>query len=154
VQFPLSSPQEPAAAAPVEPEESVPPQEAAAAQKVRTVLYVEDQDLNLRLVERILLHHKEYKLISSMEGRPALLLAREARPDIILLDLNLPDMSGEEVLRRLKSDPDLRDIPVIMVSADAIGERIDQLLELGATSYLTKPYKVADLLSRLRSVES
>ncbi len=109
-----------------------------------TLLYVEDQDLNLRLVERIVLHRPEYKLLSAMQGRLALDLAREHRPDLILLDLNLPDMTGDEILRQLKLDPDLRQIPVVIISADAMGERVEKLLEMGALDYLTKPYRVAD----------
>ncbi len=116
----------------------------------KTLLYIEDQDLNLRLVERILLHHPEYKLLSAMQGRLGLDLAREHHPDAILLDLNLPDIPGEEVLARLKADPDVRDIPVIMVSADAMGARIDQLLKSGATNYLTKPYRVSEFLKVIR----
>jgi CheY-like chemotaxis protein len=114
-----------------------------------TLLYIEDQDLNLRLVERILLHRPEYKLITAMQGGLGLDLAREHRPDLILLDLNLPDIPGDEVLTRLKQDPGTRGIPVIMISADAMGERIAQLLEDGASGYLTKPYKVTEFLAMI-----
>jgi signal transduction histidine kinase/CheY-like chemotaxis protein len=113
------------------------------------LLYVEDQDLNLRLVERILSHRPGYQLITAMQGRIALDLTREHRPDVVLLDLNLPDLGGEEILRRLKADPELKSTPVIMISADAVGDRIDELLALGACGYLTKPYKLADFFSVL-----
>jgi PAS domain S-box-containing protein len=116
-------------------------------QKLKKVLYVEDQDLNLRLVERILNQRPGYKLTTVMQGRLALDIAREHRPDLILLDLNLPDMSGEEILRKLKADPELYSTPVIMVSADAMGDRIEELLKLGADGYLTKPYKLQEFLS-------
>ncbi|HYR57099.1 MAG TPA: ATP-binding protein, partial [Chthoniobacteraceae bacterium] len=112
----------------------------------RTVLYIEDQDLNLRLVERILQPRPEYRLLTAMQGGLGLDLAREHHPDLILLDLNLPDMSGDEVLRKLKADPHVRQIPVIMVSADAMGDRIEQVMALGASGYLTKPYRVAEFL--------
>jgi len=112
----------------------------------RTVLYIEDQDLNLRLVERILQPRPEYLLLTAMQGGLGLDLAREHHPDLILLDLNLPDMSGDEVLRKLKADPHVRQIPVIMVSADAMGDRIEQVMALGASGYLTKPYRVAEFL--------
>ena len=111
-----------------------------------TLLYIDDQDLNLRLVERILQPRTHYRLLTAMLGQLGLDLAREHRPDLILLDLNLPDLSGDEVLARLKADPATRDIPILMVSADAMGERIQELLRQGATGYLTKPYKVAELL--------
>ena len=132
-------------------ERSAPPEAVAASPTAqsKTVLYIEDQDLNLRLVERILKRQPELKLISAMHGSLGIDLAREHRPDVILLDLNLPDLSGEEVLRRLKADPDLNGIPVIMVSADALGDRVIQLIAQGAHSYITKPYKVADFLRTL-----
>ncbi len=110
------------------------------------LLYIEDQDLNLRLVERILNAHPQYQLLTSMQGGLGLDLAREHQPDLILLDLNLPDMTGDEVLCRLKADPTMQAIPVIMVSADAMGDRIEQLMQLGAVGYLTKPYKLAEFL--------
>jgi CheY-like chemotaxis protein len=112
----------------------------------RTLLYIEDQDLNLRLVERILQPRPDYRLLTAMQGETGLILALQHRPDLILLDLNLPDISGDEVLRQLKADPLTRAIPIIMVSADAMGDRIQQLLQQGASGYLTKPYKVAELL--------
>ena len=112
----------------------------------RMLLYIEDQDLNLRLVERILAPRSEYRLVTAMQGGLGLDIAREHHPDLILLDLNLPDMTGDEVLRRLKGDPQVQHIPVIMVSADAMGDRIEQLLAMGAAGYLTKPYKVSEFL--------
>ena len=114
------------------------------------LLYIEDQDLNLRLVERILNAHPQYRLLTAMQGGLGLDLAREHQPDLIFLDLNLPDMTGDEVLRRLKSDPTMQAIPVIMVSADAMGDRIEQLIELGAVGYLTKPYKLAEFLRMIQ----
>ncbi|HET6408812.1 MAG TPA: ATP-binding protein, partial [Chthoniobacteraceae bacterium] len=115
--------------------------------KLRKLVYVEDQDLNLRLVERILAHRTGYHLVAVTEGQEAVGVIRKERPDIILLDLNLPDIPGDEVLRRLKNDPDLADTPVIMVSADAMGDRIEQLLALGADGYLTKPYKLQEFFA-------
>jgi CheY-like chemotaxis protein len=112
----------------------------------KTILYIEDQDMNLRLVERILKLQPHLKLISAMQGSLGIDLAREYRPDVILLDLNLPDMSGDEVLRRLKIDEALSTIPVIMISADALGDRVTQLIAQGAHGYITKPYKVADFM--------
>ncbi len=128
--------------APIPPAASQPPADPL----TRTLLYIEDQDLNLRLVERILQPHPRFRLLTAMLGHLGLQLAREHRPDLILLDLNLPDLTGDDVLHQLRDDPITRDIPVLMVSADAMGERIQQLLRQGATGYLTKPYKVAELL--------
>jgi signal transduction histidine kinase/CheY-like chemotaxis protein len=118
-----------------------------APRKQHKLVYIEDQDLNLRLVERILAHRTGYQLITATTGRMALEVVRAEKPDIILLDLNLPDMTGDEVLRILKRDPELSDTPVIMVSADAMGERIQQLLQLGADGYLTKPYKLQEFFA-------
>ena len=111
-----------------------------------TLLYIEDQDLNLRLVERILNPLPQYRLLTALQGGAGLNLAQEQLPDLILLDLNLPDMTGDEVLHRLKSDPKVRHIPVIMVSADVMGDRIQHVLRLGASGYLTKPYKLDQFL--------
>jgi CheY-like chemotaxis protein len=117
----------------------------------RKVLYVEDQDLNLRLVERILANRPGYQLVPVMKGAEAIELAREHQPDIILLDLNLPDVGGDEILRRLKADNNLARIPVIMVSADAMGDRIEELLAMGADGYLTKPYKLREFFNVIES---
>ena len=114
--------------------------------KPHTLLYIEDQDLNLRLVERILNPRPQYRLLTATLGTEGADLARAQKPDLILLDLNLPDMTGDEVLHRFKSDPETRHIPVVMVSADAMGERNDHLLRLGASGYLTKPYKLDEFL--------
>jgi PAS domain S-box-containing protein len=122
--------------------------------KPHTILYIEDQDLNLRLVERILGPRPQYHLITAMLGAEGIALAWEERPDLILLDLNLPDMTGDAVLHRLKSDPTTRQIPVIMVSADAMGERNDTLLRLGASGYLTKPYKLDEFMRVIESALS
>jgi len=134
-------------AAPVAPAMTSPAPAPAPGQGDRhTLLYIEDQDLNLRLVERILNPRPQYRLITATFGKSGLELARTQQPDLILLDLNLPDMTGDEVLHRLKADPAVRHIPVVMVSADAMGDRVQHLLRLGATGYLTKPYKLDEFL--------
>jgi PAS domain S-box-containing protein len=114
-----------------------------------TVLYVEDNPSNLRLVERVLAERPAVRLIPAMQGRLALAMAREHRPDLIFVDLHLPDISGEEVLRELHADPDLKDTPVIIVSADATPGQLKRLLAAGARAYLTKPLDVAELLGLL-----
>ncbi len=111
-----------------------------------TVLYIEDQDLNLRLVERILQPHTQYRLITAMLGQTGLDLARSEHPDLILLDINLPDMRGDDLLVQLKTDPATAGIPVIMVSADSMSARMQQLIGQGACGYVAKPYKVTELL--------
>ena len=112
----------------------------------KRVLYVEDIVENVRLVEQILTHRPSITLIPAMLAGVALGLAREHRPDLILLDLHLPDMPGEELLDLLRAEPATRDIPVVVVSADATQHHIDKLHAAGVTGYLTKPIAVRDLL--------
>ena len=116
----------------------------------RTVLYVEDNLSNLTLVEHLLeAVHPDIRLLSAMQGTMGLELAREHRPDLILLDVHLPDVSGHEVLLRLKAEDNLRSVPVVIMSADATPGQIDRLKAAGATAYLTKPFQVAELLSTI-----
>jgi PAS domain S-box-containing protein len=112
----------------------------------RTVLYIEDNPVNLGLVDKILARRPGTRLISAMRGGLGLELAREHRPDLILLDVHLPDIPGEEVLQRLRRDPITRGTPVVVISADAMPERVQRLLAAGARAYLTKPLDVRRLL--------
>ncbi len=118
----------------------------------KTVLYVEDMVANVRLVEQILTRRPSITLIPAMLAGIALDLAREHRPDLVLLDLHLPDLPGEEVMRRLHADPVTRDAPIVVLSADATRRQVDQLLAAGATAYLTKPIAVRDLLTTVDTV--
>jgi PAS domain S-box-containing protein len=112
-----------------------------------TVLYIEDNSANTLLLERLLTRRPGLRLRSAMLGRLGLDLARELRPDLIALDLHLPDISGETVLTMLRSDPRTEDIPVVILSADATPRQIDHLLSIGAAAYLTKPIDVMQMLS-------
>ncbi len=114
-----------------------------------TVLYIEDNSSNLRLVERILAHHSGVTLLSAMQGFLGLDLADLHTPDWILLDLHLPDVPGEEVLRRLRENPRTARIPVTVLSADATQGQIQRLMEAGAREYLTKPLDVRMFLHLL-----
>jgi signal transduction histidine kinase/ActR/RegA family two-component response regulator/HAMP domain-containing protein len=113
------------------------------------VLYIEDNLSNLRLVERVLARRPGTTLLSALQGQLGLDLAQEHRPDLILLDLHLPDLSGEEVLGRLREERRTRDIPVVVLSADATPTQIERLLGAGALAYLTKPLDVQALLKLL-----
>jgi CheY-like chemotaxis protein len=113
------------------------------------VLYIEDNLSNFRLVERTLELRPGTTLLPAIQGRLGLDLAREHRPDVILLDLHLPDVPGEEVLRRLLAEPRTRHIPVIILSADATPGQIERLLGAGARAFLTKPIDVRRLLALL-----
>lgn len=112
----------------------------------KRVLYVEDMIENMHLVERILTRRPAVTLIPAMLGAIAQGLAREHQPHLILLDLHLPDITGEEVMRRLQADPTTSHIPILVLSADATQDHIDRLLSTGATAYLTKPFAFGDLL--------
>jgi signal transduction histidine kinase/ActR/RegA family two-component response regulator len=112
----------------------------------RSLLYIEDTVANVRLVEEILRCRPSVRLLGAMMGQLGLELAREHRPDLILLDLHLPDLGGEQVLAQLRADERTREIPVVILSADATERTPGPLLQAGAGAYLTKPIRVSRLL--------
>jgi CheY-like chemotaxis protein len=116
---------------------------------VANVLYVEDNLANIKLVERILRQRPGIRLIPVMQGSIALDLAKRHRPELVLLDLHLPDISGHDVLRALRDDPDTMNTPVVVVSADATPGQVQRLLNSGAIDYLTKPLHVDRFLKLL-----
>jgi CheY-like chemotaxis protein/anti-sigma regulatory factor (Ser/Thr protein kinase) len=118
-------------------------------QKAQIVLYIEDNLSNLKLIQHILAHRPEVRLIPAMQGRLGLELAQEHQPALILLDQHLPDMTGDEVLRRLQEYPETRHIPVVMITADATPSHVDRLLAAGARGYLIKPLDVMKFLAVL-----
>jgi CheY-like chemotaxis protein len=115
------------------------------------ILYIEDNLSNLRLLQRILAHRPQIELVTAMQGQLGLDLARVHQPDLIYLDLHLPDISGHEVLEQLQADPITRDIPVVVVSADATPRQVERLLAAGARAYLTKPLDVRQFYGVLDS---
>jgi signal transduction histidine kinase/CheY-like chemotaxis protein len=123
--------------------------DGALSNRRRTVLYIEDNLANVTLVQRIVAQREGVEIIPAMQGRLGLELAREHLPALVLLDLHLPDISGDEVLQRLRDDPVTARIPVVIVSADATPGQIQRLLNAGALAYLTKPIDVAELLGML-----
>jgi len=114
-----------------------------------TILYIEDNLPNLALVKAILTERSNIRLLSSVQGRMGLELAAEHSPQLILLDMHLPDLRGDEVLRRLQQDARTRDIPVVVVSADATDSSMVRLADAGASGYLTKPLDVAHFLATI-----
>jgi CheY-like chemotaxis protein len=112
----------------------------------RTLLYIEDNLSNLSLIEVVLERRPWIDLLSAPDGGSGLKLAREHLPDLILLDLHLPDMPGHEVLLRLRAEPATREIPVLVLSADATPGQIEHLLSIGANGYLTKPLNLGMFL--------
>ena len=135
---------------PLERYERIHPQAAEEEEPGRAphvILQIEDNLSNLKLVERIVQRRPGIELLAATQGGLGIELARQHRPDLILLDLHLPDMPGQEVLRRLQSYPETRRVPVVILSADATKTKIARLMESGASAYLTKPLDVADFLA-------
>lgn len=112
----------------------------------RRLLYIEDTATNVRLVEQVLRSRPSVKLLPAMLGSLGLDLAREHQPDLILLDLHLPDLEGDDVLTELRAHEQTAHIPVVMLSADATGRSVEPLLAAGAHAYLTKPIGVREFL--------
>jgi CheY-like chemotaxis protein len=111
-----------------------------------TVLYIEDNPINTMLVQRILRARPGVMFGSAPDGRTGLDRADQMRPDLVLLDLELPDISGEQVLAALRSSAATRTIPVIVISADIDPAVHQRILASGAQFFLVKPYDITDLL--------
>jgi PAS domain S-box-containing protein len=119
-----------------------------------SVLHIEDDPAMVKLVDELCNARPDIQLQSVMMGRMGMELARASQPDVILLDLHLPDINGGEVLQTLKNDPVTRDIPVVVLSADATNERVQELMQLGAFKYLTKPIRAKSIVDTLDEVLS
>lgn len=111
-----------------------------------TVLYIEDNAANRHLMQRILGRRPNLQYLSALDGETGIALARQRRPDVILLDVHLPGMTGEEVLDRLRQDPSTRDIATVVLTADVTPGLQRRLMAAGAREYLTKPLHVAHVL--------
>ncbi|MBI3776326.1 MAG: response regulator [Gammaproteobacteria bacterium] len=109
-----------------------------------TVLYIEDNGVNLELVERMVARHPQLVLISVLTGKEGLTLAPTLQPDLILLDINLPDFNGHEVLKQMRCMDALKHTPIVAVSADALPHEISRAIEAGFNAYLTKPIKIVE----------
>ena len=112
--------------------------DGAAAER-RTVLCIEDNPSNLELIEQIFAARPQIAVITALQGARGVELAHEHIPDLVLLDLDLPDISGSQVLARLQADPSTKDLPVVIVSADATERQRERMLSRGAHAYITKP---------------
>lgn len=116
---------------------------------LRTLLYVEDNPANLMLVEQIIEDHPDVRMLSARDGHLGIALARAHLPDVILMDINLPGISGFQALKILREDPVTAHIPVVALSANAMPRDIEKGLEAGFFRYLTKPIKVNELMNAL-----
>jgi signal transduction histidine kinase/AmiR/NasT family two-component response regulator len=116
---------------------------------LRTLLYVEDNPANLMLIEDLIARRPDIRLLSAGDGNRGIEIARASRPDVILMDINLPGISGIKALSMLAEDPTTAHIPVIALSANAIPRDIEKGLEAGFFRYLTKPIKVNEFTETL-----
>jgi PAS domain S-box-containing protein len=116
---------------------------------LRTLLYVEDNPANLKLVEQLIARRPTMRLLSAVDGNIGIQLARANQPEVILMDINLPGISGIEALKILRADPATAHIPVVALSANAMPRDIEKGLEAGFVSYLTKPIKVKEFMEAL-----
>jgi two-component system, cell cycle response regulator DivK len=115
----------------------------------KTVLIVEDSELNMRLFND-LLEAFGYKTVKSRDGRQAIPLAREHKPDLIIMDIQLPEISGLELTDRLKKDNALRHIPIVAVTAFAMRGDEQKIMAAGCDAYLSKPISVTTFLETIR----
>jgi CheY-like chemotaxis protein len=117
--------------------------------KLRTLLYVEDNPANLKLIEQLIGRRPDMRLLSARDGNLGIQLARTSHPELILMDINLPGISGIEALRLLREDPGTAHIPVVALSANAMPRDIEKGLQAGFFRYLTKPIKVGEFMNTL-----
>jgi PAS domain S-box-containing protein len=110
------------------------------------ILYIEDNHSNVRLLQRLLGRRSAVRLLTASSGEAGIEMALREHPDLILLDMHLPDLSGEEVLQRLWADPRTRSHPVAVLSADATHSQRQRMLAAGVVDYLTKPLDIGQLL--------
>ncbi len=116
---------------------------------IHTLLYVEDNPANLKLVEQILGRHADIRLLTAVSGTGGIGIARESQPDVILMDINLPDITGFEALEVLRSDPITAHIPILALTASAMPRDIERGLKAGFFRYITKPIKVDEFMEAL-----
>ena len=116
----------------------------------KTVLYVEDNEFNRKIV-RQLLSRTTYRLVEANDGEAGVAAAREQQPDLILMDVQLPKMSGLDATRVLKSDASTAHIPIIVITSFALSGDDRKAMDAGASSYLAKPYSPRDLMALIRN---
>ena len=116
-----------------------------------TILYVEDNAVNRRLV-RDLLRHTTYKLLEADDGEAGVAKALEMHPNLILMDIQLPKMSGLEAMRRLRANPVTAATPIVAITSFALSGDDQKAKDAGATAYLAKPYSPRDLLALIRKL--
>jgi two-component system cell cycle response regulator DivK len=116
-----------------------------------TILHVEDNEYNRKIV-RQLLAKTPYRLTEAVDGEAGVAAARDAPPDLILMDIQLPKLSGLEATRQLRADPRTAAVPIIVVTSFALSGDEQKARDAGATAYLAKPYSPRDLLAKIREL--
>ncbi len=111
-----------------------------------------DDDPSMVKVLRIMLTSSGYEVVEATSGTRGFMVAKRELPDLVLLDIMMPDVDGFEVCRRLKLDPDTKNIPVIFVSAKTGLEHVEMGLSMGADGYITKPFELKDILDKIEEV--
>ena len=117
----------------------------------KTILYVEDNEPN-RMIVRDLLKRTKYQLIEAYDGEAGVAKALEARPDLILMDIQLPKISGMEAIRRLRAEAATATTPIVAITSFALSGDDQKAKDAGATAYLAKPYSPFDLLKLIRKL--
>jgi two-component system cell cycle response regulator DivK len=117
----------------------------------KTILYVEDNEFNRKIVKQLLAQTK-YRLREAADGETGLRMAHAEAPDLILMDVQLPKMSGLEATRRLRADPQTAAIPIVVITSYALSGDAEKAKDAGATAYLAKPYSPRDLLAKIREI--
>ena len=117
----------------------------------KTILYVEDNEMNRKIV-RDLLKRTSYRLIEALDGDEGVAKALEARPDLILMDVQLPKLSGIDATRRLRATPETAHTPILVITSFALSGDEQKAKDAGASGYLAKPYSPFDLLGKIRAL--
>ena len=119
-------------------------------EQLHTLLYIEDNPANLKLVEQIIGRHPDIRLLTAVDGNKGIEIARTSQPTVILMDINLPGISGVQALKILHEDPVTAHIPIVALSANAMPRDIENGLEAGFFRYLTKPIKLNEFMDALK----
>lgn len=115
----------------------------------KKILIVEDNDLNLKLFRDLLGAHG-YETVETKEGKEALSLCREIMPDLILMDIQLPEISGLDITRKIKAESDIKSIPIIAVTAFAMKDDEEKILQAGCQAYISKPISITPFLDTIK----
>lgn len=117
------------------------------------LLLVDDEEKNIKILLEILEYEEDYHIKSVLSGKDCLALLPEFKPDILLLDIMMPDVDGYAVCKQIRQDPLYQDMKILMLSGRAMKEEIDQGMAAGADAYLSKPFSMAELLSVLKELQ-